>query len=55
MAGGRLRTCPLLALLGNYNIAPEDRDVHDPRLWRDKVLFSEPEKAGVSTASSASA
>ena len=36
---------PRLALLGDYNIAPEDRDVHDPRLWRDKVLFSEPEKA----------
>ncbi|MDZ7735205.1 MAG: exodeoxyribonuclease III [Gammaproteobacteria bacterium] len=30
---------------GDFNIAPEDRDVHDPEAWRDKVLFSEPEKA----------
>jgi exodeoxyribonuclease III len=36
---------PRLALLGDYNIAPEDRDVHDPKLWEGKVLFSEPEKA----------
>jgi exodeoxyribonuclease-3 len=36
---------PNLALLGDYNIAPEDRDVHDPKVWQGKVLFSEPEKA----------
>ena len=36
---------PRLALLGDYNIAPEDRDVHDPNFWQGKVLFSEPEKA----------
>lgn len=36
---------PKLALLGDYNIAPEDRDVYDPRFWTGKVLFSEPEKA----------
>jgi exodeoxyribonuclease III len=30
--------------LGDYNIAPEDRDVHDPNFWQGKVLFSEPEK-----------
>jgi len=36
---------PRLALLGDYNIAPEDRDVHDPKFWQGKVLFSEPEKA----------
>ena len=34
-----------LALLGDYNIAPEERDVHDPRLWQGRVLFSEPERA----------
>lgn len=32
-------------VVGDFNIAPEDRDVHDPEAWRDKVLFSEPEKA----------
>lgn len=36
---------PRLALLGDYNIAPEDRDVHDPKVWEGKVLFSEPEKS----------
>jgi len=35
---------PQLALLGDFNIAPEDRDVHDPAAWKDQVLFSEPEK-----------
>jgi exodeoxyribonuclease III len=36
---------PRLAILGDYNIAPEDRDVHDPKFWQGKVLFSEPEKS----------
>lgn len=34
-----------LALLGDYNIAPEDRDVHDPAAWRGQVLVSDPERA----------
>lgn len=36
---------PFLALLGDYNIAPEDRDVHDPKAWEGEVLVSEPERA----------
>jgi exodeoxyribonuclease-3 len=36
---------PKLALLGDYNIAPEDRDVHDPAAWVGNVLVSEPERA----------
>ncbi|HMM55612.1 MAG TPA: exodeoxyribonuclease III [Candidatus Desulfobacillus sp.] len=36
---------PRLALLGDYNIAPEPRDVHDPAAWEGQVLFSEPERA----------
>jgi exodeoxyribonuclease-3 len=35
---------PTLALAGDFNIAPEDRDVHDPQAWAGQVLFSEPEK-----------
>jgi len=35
---------PSLALLGDYNIAPEDRDVHDPAAWVGNVLVSEPER-----------
>lgn len=38
---------PKLALLGDYNIAPEDRDVHDPVAWAGKVLCSEPERAAL--------
>lgn len=34
---------PLL-LCGDFNVAMEDRDVHDPILWRGRILFSEPEK-----------
>jgi exodeoxyribonuclease-3 len=34
-----------VALLGDYNIAPEDRDVHDPKAWEGKVLCSETERA----------
>jgi exodeoxyribonuclease-3 len=33
-----------LALLGDYNIAPDDRDVHDPVAWKGQVLVSEPER-----------
>ncbi|MCX7672009.1 MAG: exodeoxyribonuclease III [Thiobacillaceae bacterium] len=36
---------PRLAVLGDLNIAPEDRDVHDPALWEGQVLVSEPERA----------
>jgi len=35
---------PKLALLGDYNIAPEDRDVHDPKAWEGQVLVSAPER-----------
>lgn len=33
-----------VALLGDYNIAPEDRDVHDPKAWEGQVLCSVPER-----------
>ena len=36
---------PALAVAGDFNIAPEDRDVHEPELWRGQVLCSEPERA----------
>ncbi len=35
---------PLLAVAGDFNIAPEDRDVHDPDLWREQVLCSTAER-----------
>ncbi|MBI0327900.1 exodeoxyribonuclease III [Burkholderia plantarii] len=36
---------PKLALLGDYNIAPEDRDVHDPAKWEGQNLVSPEERA----------
>lgn len=38
---------PLVALVGDYNIAPEDRDVHDPAKWEGSVHVSEPERAAL--------
>ncbi len=35
---------PSLALLGDFNIAPDERDVHDPKAWEGQVLFSLPER-----------
>ncbi|MEW5783259.1 MAG: exodeoxyribonuclease III [Pseudomonadota bacterium] len=42
--GEEMRRHPQLALLGDFNIAPEDRDVHDPVAWQGQVLCSEPER-----------
>jgi exodeoxyribonuclease-3 len=42
---GELSRHEKLALAGDFNIAPEPRDVHDPVLWDGQVLFSEPERA----------
>lgn len=33
-----------LVVLGDFNITPEDRDVHDPQLWREKILCSTRER-----------
>jgi exodeoxyribonuclease-3 len=33
-----------IAVVGDFNIAPEARDVHDPAEWQGKVLFSDPER-----------
>jgi exodeoxyribonuclease-3 len=40
-----IQTHPLLAVLGDLNVAPEARDVHDPKRWEGKIHFSEPERA----------
>ena len=36
-----------LVIAGDFNVAPDDRDVWDAELWRDKNLASEPERAQV--------
>jgi len=33
-----------LVVLGDFNIAPDDRDVYDPEEWREKILCSTPER-----------
>jgi len=36
---------PRLAVAGDFNVAPEDRDVHDPKAWEGQVHVSGPERA----------
>lgn len=36
---------PRLVVAGDFNIAPEDRDVHDPAAWAGQVLCSDAERA----------
>ena len=38
---------PKLIVTGDFNVAPEDRDVHDPAAWAGQVLFSEPERVAL--------
>jgi exodeoxyribonuclease-3 len=33
-----------LVVMGDFNIAPDDRDVHDPVAWHEKILCSTPER-----------
>ena len=33
-----------LVVLGDFNIAPDDRDVHDPQAWHEKILCSTRER-----------
>ena len=36
-----------LVVMGDFNIAPDDRDVHDPVRWKDQILCSEAERAAL--------
>jgi exodeoxyribonuclease-3 len=38
---------PRLVVLGDFNVAPEDRDVHDPKAWEGSVHVSPPERAAL--------
>lgn len=44
---GELAAHEQLIVLGDFNIAPEDRDVHDPAAWHEKILCSTPERAAL--------
>jgi exodeoxyribonuclease-3 len=39
-----LQKHPRLAVAGDFNVAPEDRDVHDPKAWEGQVHVSGPER-----------
>jgi len=34
-------------VMGDFNIAPQDRDTYDPAIWKDRILCSEPERAAL--------
>ncbi|GAA0712489.1 exodeoxyribonuclease III [Dokdonella soli] len=39
-----IRRHPRLVVMGDFNIAPDDRDVHDPAAWHEQILCSTPER-----------
>jgi exodeoxyribonuclease-3 len=41
----QLAANPQLVLAGDFNIAPDDRDVHNPAAWAGQILCSEPERS----------
>ena len=43
--GEQLVLNPQLTLAGDFNIAPDDRDVHNPAAWEGQILCSPPERA----------
>ena len=43
-----LKAHPRMVVLGDFNIAPDDRDVHDPLVWNDNhILTSTAERAAL--------
>jgi exodeoxyribonuclease-3 len=40
----QLKIYSKVIVLGDFNIAPSDEDVHDPKIWEGQVLFSSLEK-----------
>ena len=44
MLNDDLKKYPKMVVLGDFNIAPCDKDVHDPEKWRDKILCSDQER-----------
>jgi exodeoxyribonuclease-3 len=42
-----LKKYPNYVVLGDFNIAPEDADVHDPEAWQGKILCSDKERAAL--------
>ncbi len=34
-------------LCGDFNVAPEDRDVHNPQLWQERIMCSQAERVAL--------
>ncbi len=45
----QLKTYQQLIVLGDFNIAPEDRDVYNPKSWHERILCSTPERQALQT------
>jgi len=42
-----LQHFPQMIVMGDFNIAPQDRDVHDPAAWHEQILCSTAERAAL--------
>lgn len=42
-----LKRYPKMVILGDFNIAPTDEDVHDKNLWQDCILVSDKERSAL--------
>ena len=45
MLANGLKKYPKMVVLGDFNIAPNNDDVHDPDEWKDKILCSDQERS----------
>ena len=45
----QLKNHPKFIILGDFNIAPSDRDVHNPKAWKERILCSTPEREALNS------
>lgn len=45
--GEELERHDKVVVVGDFNITPDDRDVHDPEAWRGKILCSDQERGAL--------
>lgn len=36
-----------VVLCGDFNVAPEDRDIHNPKLWQERIMCSQAERSAL--------
>ena len=49
LLAAELEKYPRLLVVGDFNVAPEDRDVYDPVAWQGQVLCSPEERAALAS------